>query len=216
MNQLQQTISQFITLSQSELTAIRQHAQVWRIKKGDVYQQEDTVCRKLGFLQKGVLRVYHSRNEKEITKYFNTEGRNPFVASFKSFLTGRPSHETIVALEDCEMLTIKKTELENLYERFHQIETLGRKLAEYNYLLGLERIDSLQYQSAGTRYEQFLKLYPGLINRVPHHYIASYLGVTAESLSRIRSMEQMKEDMARKRAEQAKRAAKQTAEGETK
>ena len=210
MNQLQQTISQFIKLSQSELTAIRQHAQLWRIKKGEVYQQEGDVCRKLGFLQKGILRVYHHRNEKEITNYFNTADRNPFVASFKSFLTGEVSREHIVAMTDCEMLTIKKSELENLYERFHQIERLGRKLAEYNYLLGLERIDSLQYLSAGQRYEQFLKLYPGLINRVPHHYIASYLGVTAESLSRIRSMELMKADIEKKKREKAAKAAAQS------
>ena len=172
-----------------------------------MYQPQGAVCRKLGFLQKGILRVYHHRNEKEITNYFNTVDRNPFVASFKSFLTEEASREAIVAMTDCEMLTIKKSELENLYNRHHQIERLGRKLAEYNYLLSLERIDSLQYQSAGQRYELFLKLYPGLINRVPHHYIASYLGVTAESLSRIRSMEQMQADIEKKKQEKAAREA---------
>ncbi|MBQ0740731.1 Crp/Fnr family transcriptional regulator, partial [Aquimarina celericrescens] len=66
--------------------------------------------------------------------------------------------------------------------------TFGRLIAEFNYVLAIERIESLQYQSASERYDIFIKCYPNLLNLIPHHYIASYLGVTPESLSRIRKV----------------------------
>jgi len=168
------------------LEAIQQKSKDRQLVKGESFLSEGIVSREIGFLNKGVLRVYHIHDGKEITKYFNTTTRNPFVASFKSFLTEKPGEEWVVALEDCEIQIVSKTTLEQLYTQYHPIERLGRKLAEYNYLLSLERIESLQYQSATDRYESFLKLYPDLINRIPQHYIASYLGVTPESLSRVR------------------------------
>src|SRR6185503_18854812 len=112
--------------------------------------------------------------------------RNHFVADFSSFLTRKPARENIHALEDCELALISQKDLEKLYSESFAFQKLGRLIAEYNYVLAVERIYSLQHESALERYNHLLEIYPNLINRVPHHYIASYLGITPESLSRIR------------------------------
>lgn len=108
------------------------------------------------------------------------------VTSFQSFLTDEPSKEYIEALEASEIILISKIDLQNIFDASHSFERLGRKLAEFNYLLALKRIESLQTDSATDRYNSFLEVYPGLINQIPHHYVASWLGITPESLSRVR------------------------------
>ena len=83
-------------------------------------------------------------------------------------------------------MLISYNDLHRLYEQSIHLQKLGRLMAEFNYTLAMERIYSLQHHSARQRYEQLLDIYPNLINHVPHHYIASYLGITPESLSRVR------------------------------
>ena len=154
--------------------------------KGDHFVREGTVCSKLGFLISGISRVYHLANNKEYTSYFNFTQRNRLVSSFESFLTKRPSKESIHFLEDATLILINREDFYGLYDKSPAFQEMGRKLAEYNYILAIERIYSLQHDTAQMRYEKLLNIYPDLVNRVPHHYIASYLGITPESLSRVR------------------------------
>ena len=134
----------------------------------------------------GIARVYHIANEKEYTSYFNSAHRNRLVSSFESFLTKKPSKESIHFLEDASLIQIGREDFYSLYNKSAAYQEMGRKLAEYNYILAMERIYSLQHDTAQTRYEKLLHIYPDLVNMVPHHYIASYLGITPESMSRIR------------------------------
>ena len=157
-----------------------------QFKKGDLILQQDKVCENLKFVISGVYRVYQLNEGKEITSYFNYKERNPFVASFISLLISKPSTEIIECIVPGELITISYQDWTNLYQISHELTTFGRKMAEYNYVLAIERIESLQYQSASDRYQIFLKQYPNLLNQIPHHYVASYLGITPESLSRIR------------------------------
>ncbi len=159
---------------------------VVKLKKGTYFIKDGQVCHQIGFLYQGILRVFHLVNGKEFSSYFNFASRNPIVSAFESFLLQSPSSENIHALEDSVVITITFAQLQSLYEQSPRIQKLGRLMAEQNYLLAMERIKSLQFHSATDRYSALLKIYPQLINKIPHHYVASYLGVTPESLSRIR------------------------------
>ena len=181
-----ETLQQFTKLSDNELNTLSSLMEARQVKKGEHYLQQGQVCHHLGFLAKGIMRVYHLANDKEYTSYFNFGERNPFVSSFSSFITRKPSQESIHALEDCDLLVISYEHLQKLYEESFGLQKMGRMIAEYNYTLAMKRIYSLQHFTAQERYNELLVIYPNLVNQVPHHYIASYLGITPESLSRIR------------------------------
>lgn len=179
-------LERFAKLSAEDVEKLDSCIQQKIYKKGDAFVRQGQVCNYIGFLMKGIMRVYHVKKDKEYTSYFNTDERNRFVADFSSFLTRQPSKENVHALEDCELALISHADLEKLYAGSFSFQKIGRLIAEYNYVLAIERIYSLQHESAVERYNHLLQIYPNLINRVPHHYIASYLGITPESLSRIR------------------------------
>lgn len=182
----QKFLSGFIQLDEEETNALADVCNNIQYSKGDFFVREGEVSGKIGFLISGVTRVYHLANDKEYTSYFNFAHRNRLVASFESFLSGKPSKETIHFLQDAELVVVSRDSLAKLYQQSIKFSELGRKLAEYNYVLAMHRIYSLQHDTAQERYLKLLDIYPDLVNLVPHHYIASYLGVTAESLSRIR------------------------------
>jgi len=181
-----QFIGRHVALSEAEREQIAALGQLTETQKGDLLLREGEVSRLAHFVLSGVYRVYKADEGKEITSYFCYARRNPFVASFPSLLTGKPSTETIECIVPGQLLTVRYADWAALYETSFTLNTFGRKMAEFNYLLSIERIDSLQHQSATDRYLLFHQHYPDLLNQIPHHYIASYLGITPESLSRIR------------------------------
>jgi len=154
--------------------------------KGDFILKQNQVSKTLKFVLSGVYRVYQLKDGKEITSYFNYEERNPLVASFVSLLSNKPSTEFIECILPGKVVSIVYSDWQELYKTSLELNMFGRLIAEKNYVLAIERIESLQYKSAAVRYELFLKHYPNLLNLIPHHYISSYLGITPESLSRVR------------------------------
>ena len=186
IEKLFQFISRTVVLSQEDKKILTDKLSLTSFAKGDVLLTSGQQCKKLGFVISGIYRVYKIENGKEITSYFNYAERNPVVAAFVSVLTTTPSKETIECIDPGTLLMIVYDDWKGLYAQSHAINTFGRIMAEFNYVLAMERIESLQHQSATDRYEAFLRLYPNLLNLIPHHYIASYLGITPESLSRIR------------------------------
>lgn len=184
--QMRQSLEKYNILDDEDWQQFRKHLKPKSYKKGDLFISEGQVCSHIGFLNNGIARVYYIIEGKEITSYFNADSRNIFVCSFTSFLTRKPSLENVHFLEDTDLLLLNYEALQELYDNRPNIQKLGRLMAEHNYVLSMERIYSLQYSPAVDRYNNMLKIYPGLLNRIPHHYIASYLGVTPESLSRIR------------------------------
>lgn len=180
------TLKKNVDFNDQEFDAILSVSKEEHIAKGAFYARPDRLCQTISFLNSGILRVYHLHDGKEMTDYFNTTHRNSFVSSFGSFLSQQRTETYVEALTDCELLTVTYEDLRQLYDQYKSFERMGRLLAEKNYLLALERIESLQYHDATTRYLSFLELYPNLINEISNHYVASYLGVTPESLSRIR------------------------------
>ena len=183
---LQAVLGRFVSLSEEELATLQPLLQYRFFAKGATYLHSGQVCQKIGFLVSGITRVFYLEDGKEFSSYFNFQDRNPFVSSFTSFLTQTPSRESIHFLENSVLLEISAPSLEQLYASSATFQELGRKMAEFNYILAMERIYSLQHQRAVDRYHILLDTYPNLVNRIPHHYIASYLGITPEALSRLR------------------------------
>jgi CRP-like cAMP-binding protein len=155
------------------------------LTKGAFLMTEGKVCQHVYFLEKGCLRGFYNLDGKEVSHWFAFE--NNFVTSFFSFITRKPAIENIQTLEDCVLWAITYEKLQKLYEQHHDLERLGRIMHERYYVMLEERFVSNHFKEARERYENLVGQSPHILQRVPLGYIASYLGITQETLSRIRS-----------------------------
>ena len=154
-------------------------------KKGEILVKPDEVCGYLWFMEKGVARVFFKKDGKEVTEMLTTEGY--FFGAFESFLSRQPSKRGVQVLEDSTVLAIEYNDLEGLYTKYHEMERLGRLISNRGLLTMIRRADELLFSSALQRYQLLMESNPGLLQRVPLGIIASYLGITQETLSRMRS-----------------------------
>jgi len=153
-------------------------------KKHLLVKQGQTVY-KLYFIIKGVAREFSLIDGKEVTNWITCE--NEFVTSFGSFISGKPSFQSIDLIEDSILLSISRKDLYSQYERFPDLERFARLVVE-KYYCWLEELYLFQkYNSAKEKYDALLEFNPEFINRFPLHYIASLLGVSLETVSRIRA-----------------------------
>lgn len=178
------TIRAFDTLSEEAELALRDKLIIEEYPKNHILIKEGKVCHHLYFLVKGCLRGYYLNDGKEITNWFAFE--NAFVTSFYSFFSKKPANESISLLEDCVIATLRHEDLQNLYRQFHEIEHLGRLITENYYLILEERFFSRQFKTSKELYDHLLTVSPHILQRVPLGYVAAYLGITQETLSRIR------------------------------
>jgi CRP-like cAMP-binding protein len=160
----------------------------FRIKtyaKGAVLLKKGHVARDAHFIISGAARCFYEHQGKDITNYFAFE--NEGITSTLSFMTQKPSDEIIQTLEESVVATISYTDMEALYRENHEICNMGRKFIEGISIELEERIRVFQITAAQDRYDYILAHKPQIIQRVPLKYLASFLGITAETLSRIRS-----------------------------
>ena len=185
MNALRAAIQRFVTFTDEEWELMVPALQYRQLAKGENWIGEGQKEHLMGFVLSGNMRHYYTRDGEEKTTYFYFE--NHLVGSYFSAITGAPSPLTIEALTDCQLLTFAFTHLQFLYTQSHKWERFGRLLAEY-LAMGLEeRMAGLLTLSPEERYQQLLQgNKQKIIERIPQHYIANYLGVTPVSLSRIR------------------------------
>ena len=153
-------------------------------KKGFILK-EGRICYNIYFIKKGILRCFHIKNEHEISSAFMSEGE--LILSVESFFNQTISKESIQALEDCFLFYISFEELQFAYQNFPDFNSLGRILTEKYYQLSEQSLYSLRMQRAHEKYLFLLDHSPQIVQRVPLKYIASYLGITEETLSRVRS-----------------------------
>lgn len=146
---------------------------------------EGKICRHLYFLEQGALRGYYNLEGKEITHWFAFA--QDFVTSFHSFITQQPAVENIQLLEGSILWVITKDNLTRLLNEYHEIERLVRIAYEKYYIRLEHRFVNAQFKTATERYQELLVEAPHIIERVPLGAIASYLGISQETLSRIRS-----------------------------
>lgn len=153
-------------------------------QKDDIILQAGKTCKFVGFSLKGNTRVYEIVEGVEVNRVFFLE--KTFVTEYYSFITQTPSKEWIVCLEDCEMLLVYYEDLQKLYQKHRSIERAGRRIAEQMYIRQRNKVAQFLIHNPEERYLYLMEKNPQLIEQVPHYHIASYLGITPQSLSRIR------------------------------
>jgi len=182
---LQNAITAISPLSAESMDAFHQSWKHWSVKKDHLLLKENTVSDYIYFIEKGVTRIYYYKNGKEITEWIALDGQ--FFLSITSFFQRTPSHLIIQTIEPSEVLGIHHDDFMKLADKYHDIERLLRKMVTSSLILSQVRMDSIQFESAQQRYERILQTTPQIVQRVPLTYIASFLGITLETLSRIRS-----------------------------
>jgi CRP-like cAMP-binding protein len=179
-----QAVSRFVSFSESEKHLVENAFSFQRVPKKTVLVKEGEVARELYFINKGLIRLYYTKDIEEITGFIFKEYL--FASSYDSFLSKTPSIQTLETLEDCELLVIGYNELEELYETVPKVNILTRKVAEQRFINGQRILSSFILDSPEERYRKFTEQHGDLLLRVPQHMIASFLGITPVSLSRIR------------------------------
>jgi signal-transduction protein with cAMP-binding, CBS, and nucleotidyltransferase domain len=184
MNPLIQTLSLVSPLSEEAQGALAEVTRFRQLRKNTGLLQIGNVSHHLHFIHQGLARVYYYKDAIDITDYFAID--NQFIGAVASLFTGAPSAKGIQLLEDADVYSLHIQDLEKLCGRFHEVERAGRRMAILGFLESQARLESIQFLSARERYEQLERQFPGLLNRAPLKYVASYLGITQVSLSRIR------------------------------
>lgn len=159
--------------------------QPMKFQKGDTILPEGKVCRAMYFVQKGMVRQYYYKNNKDVTEHFSFEGR--IVFCIESFLKQEPSRLIVEALENSRLYAIPYDDLHNLMVRNQEMEMLYRKILEHVAISSQEHADSQRFENAAERYERLLREKPEIVLRAPMVHIASFLQMTPETLSRVRN-----------------------------
>ena len=185
MKELVDYINVIYPLPQKDIDALLGICTEISYKKNTDVQPIGHTCRTIYFVKKGALRVYYLKGDQDITETLEFE--NAFVARVESLVTGNPSRKGIQAIEDSILIAINADKLRMLYNAHIELERLVKNIFLKVFIATLNRIESIQFHSADVRYANFVKEHPDALKRVPLKYIASYLGITQVSLSRIRA-----------------------------
>lgn len=153
--------------------------------KGHILLKAKKKEKNIYFIKKGIVRAYSKTENNEITFWFGKEG--DAILSMKSYVSNQKGYEDIELLENCELYKLNTEDLQKLFKENIHISNWGRKFAEQELIKTEERLISRQFRTAKERYKEFIEQNPDLIQRVSLGNIASYLGITQVTLSRIRS-----------------------------
>ncbi|TDH27234.1 Crp/Fnr family transcriptional regulator [Segetibacter sp. 3557_3] len=183
---LQQKILEHITITDEEFAFCKSRFVPKKLRKRQYLLQEGEVCKYTAFVEQGMLRTFtiDDKGGDHILQ-FAMEGW--WMADLYSFLTNEPSNYNMEALEDCQLLLITKASWDVLLEKVPAFERYFRILIQNNLVATQRRLMGTLTETAEDQYLKLLTLYPDCVQRVPQHMIASYLGITRETLSRIRS-----------------------------
>ena len=185
MKSLVTYFNKFHPISDKAIAAISEICTPVFIAKNKDLQSFGHTCKTIYFIKKGAARIYYFKEGIDITECLVFE--NNIIARVESLFSGKPSRKAIQIIEDAELIAINATQLFKLYDTFPEIERLFRKIFEAAYVDTVNRVESIQFHTADERYLALLLETPNVLQRVPLKYIASYLGITQVSLSRIRA-----------------------------
>lgn len=180
-----QTLKSKVPFSEDELAIIKAHLTPKKLRKKQYLLQEGDVCKFITFVEKGALRSY-TIDEKGVERIIQFALEGWTISDLYSFLTAEPATYNIDALEDSELVLISKSAHEELLNTLPKYETWIRIQITGAYIAMQRRLTSIISLSLEERYASFTALYPNIVQRVPQHMIASYMGLTPETLSRVR------------------------------
>ena len=185
-DQLLSYIQALAPLTEEEFSKFKDQFVIQKVKRNEYLLREGEICNFNLFVCKGTLRMYHVNLEgQELTRYFAFE--NKFGTSLTSLIEGKPAFENIQAVEKSVVLKVSKTHFLNLVETVPQVNLIYRNMLEQAYITSQKRIYDFQGKSALERLKWLMQHQPGILNRIPSRLIASYLGITSYTLSRIKA-----------------------------
>jgi len=184
LSKIETFIRHFIQPNEEEWNAFAAILKEKKLKKKDLLLEDGQTCNFIGFIISGVIREYAFENGKESTVDFVSE--NQFVVDFQSFILSTPSKQYLEALTDVDLLVFKKDSINRLYDKYKIWERFGRLIIEHVFCGVEAKRKKIIATTHEEQYRNFAAIYPNVVQQVPQYYIASYLGLTPEHLSRIR------------------------------
>jgi len=181
---LVKSLNNFVSLSPIEIEPFLSRVRELKLPKNTCWIDQGQIADQIAFVRKGYLRIYFNKDGNETTRDISSV--NSFYTALTSFITQKPSFEIVSTITDCELLTISREDLYYMYEHFSSWQAIGRRVVEGMFVRLQKRIYNFITVSAEERYVKLLKEKPEVIQNVPLQYIASYLGITQQSLSRLR------------------------------
>lgn len=185
ISELEALIQSKLQLENDELNTILSCFKLIQVKKNEQLLQSRTVADKIYFIKKGCLRLYYSTEDHNITRFMAFEGT--FLTSIVSFISREPSSEYIEAVENSELFAISYDDFFRLRNTIPQWDKMYIYILEYGLTVITSKLSSLLTQNAAERYRNLLKNNPELIQRLSNANLASYLNISPETLSRIKS-----------------------------
>lgn len=184
--QLFESVHEIVTLTDDEWELCKNYFRPKRMLKRQFLLQEEDVCRELAFVEKGALYSYtvDSKGNQHVIR-FAFEGW--WMANLHSFFTGKPTRLNIEVLEECELLMLDRDNHEKLLDEVPAYERYHRIIVQNAYVAIQQRVENALGLTAEEKYERLLEQNPEFLNRVPLNLVASFLGVTPETLSRVRA-----------------------------
>lgn len=185
MDKLKKYLQSLALITDKEFDHSKKYFSKINLNKGDFFVHESQICKQIAFVNRGSLRTFYFNNKaEEVTHCFRTEGTT--ITSFRSFILQEPSLLSIKALEETELIVIDYDDLQKLYSTSMAWQNIGRMLAEKAYVSMEEYASVLNNESAKEKYVRLLNEHSEILHKVNVEHIASYLGVTRRTLSRIR------------------------------
>ena len=182
---IKEIINQRYAMPNASLDRLRQCLTEISYPKGFCVLESGKIEKDIFFIKKGIIRAYTSIDEKEITIWVDKEGAT--LVSMKGYVNDEPGYETMELMEDSVLYVLERKKLKELFSEDLHIANWGRRYAEMELLATEERLISMLSAIASERYKELLEKEPDLLQRLPLGNIATYLGITQASLSRIRA-----------------------------
>jgi CRP-like cAMP-binding protein len=178
------TLNYFHPLSNEIKNYLIKHSHPCSFRRGKYLLKTGEICKHVYFISKGAVRGFIKENKRDIVTWITAE--NEMVTSISGLDRNEPSIENMQAIENCEMLSLTFADLQNLYIQFPEFNIVTRKLLQQYYRDAEGRAFIARLTNAKNKYKYFLTKFEHLVNRVPLKHIASFLGITLETLSRLR------------------------------
>lgn len=175
----------YSTMTHEELDTLESILVPMKFAKGEMIIKDGEICENLYYIDKGLVRQFYFKNGKEVTEHLG-EDRTIFMC-IESLFKETPSHLQVGALEPCLIYALPKHHLESVALHNVNIQILYRKILEESLILSQVHADLVRFETAGDRYKKMCKLMPQVVLRAPLVFIASYLQMTPETLSRVRA-----------------------------